>query len=329
MIRRRLILAFAVLLAACASVQPSFPAAAAAGAFQVIIFGDTPYRQMGHPDRVAEQAAYHHLLDTIAAHPAAFVVHIGDFTGTVCSDSLFAERVREFDAIPHPLVYTPGDNEWADCARDGFEPLERLSRLRALFAAGDASMGARTLPLARQSADPRFARYRENARWSLGGVLFVTLHVVGANNNRGREAAPGAEYVERTAANLAWLRDSFAHARERGMLGVVVFTQADLQLLPGERRNPPALDGFAEVRDELQRQAAAFPRPVALVHGDSHYYRVDKPFNVPGTDRVLTTFTRAETFGDPDVHALLMTVDPADPALFRFAPFIVRENVPD
>ena len=68
-------------------------------------------------------------------------------------------------------------------------------------------------------------------------------------------------------------------------------------------------------------------RPVALVHGDSHYFRVDKPFTDPATGRVLARITRAETFGDPDGHWLSMRVDPEDPDVFSFAPVLVPGNV--
>jgi len=44
-------------------------------------------------------------------------------------------------------------------------------------------------------------------------------------------------------------------------------------------------------------QVVAFRRPVAYVHGDSHYFRVDKPF-LDFQGRRLETFTRVETFGE-------------------------------
>src|SRR6187200_2717305 len=56
-------------------------------------------------------------------------------------------------------------------------------------------------------------------------------------------------------------------------------------------------------------------RPVAVVHGDSHYFRIDKPF-LDAQGRRLENFTRVETFGDHqengdnDVHWLRVDVDP-------------------
>jgi hypothetical protein len=44
----------------------------------------------------------------------------------------------------------------------------------------------------------------------------------------------------------------------------------------------------------LRDEVIGFRKPVAWVHGDSHYFRVDKPFQ----GRRLENFTRVETFGD-------------------------------
>ena len=69
----------------------------------------------------------------------------------------------------------------------------------------------------------------------------------------------------------------------------------------------------------------AFGKPVVLVHGDSHYFRIDKPLTRVG--RRLENFTRVETFGNPDVHWLRVTVDPHDANVFTFRPQIVRGNL--
>ena len=42
---------------------------------------------------------------------------------------------------------------------------------------------------------------------------------------------------------------------------------------------------------------------------------------------MFENFTRVETFGWPDTHWVRITVDPADPQLFRFKAEIVPENV--
>jgi hypothetical protein len=314
-----------LLLACGACAPPATRPATPAADFRVAIFGDMPYTTLTDSLREPKLAGYRAVLDTIAAEPVAFVVHVGDITGTVCSDSMYAQRVREFAAVPHPLIYTPGDNEWTDCARDGYEAMERLARVRSLFAPPGESLGARKLPLERQDRGS-YAGFPENARWRMGGVLFLTLHVVGSNNNRGTGTEPGAEYTLRNAADLAWLRESFALAGSEGARGVAVFMQANPWLqMSGTRPASPGLpNGFTELVGELQRLAIELDRPVAVVHGDTHYFRVDQPLLDPRTGHILTTLTRVETYGDPNSHAVLMTVDPASPNLFRFEPLLAR-----
>ena len=75
-----------------------------------------------------------------------------------------------------------------------------------------------------------------------------------------------------------------------------------------------------------------FGKPVVLVHGDSHYFRIDNPFRPkrePGkpVDPALENFLRVETFGSPNHHWLQVTVDPTDPNVFTFRRRIVAANV--
>jgi hypothetical protein len=64
---------------------------------------------------------------------------------------------------------------------------------------------------------------------------------------------------------------------------------------------------------------------IRLVHGDSHYFKVDKPINRPDGG-VLANFTRVETFGARNTHWVSATIDPTDPNLFEFKPRIVAAN---
>jgi hypothetical protein len=42
-----------------------------------------------------------------------------------------------------------------------------------MFFQGDQSLGQRTIRLTRQSEDTRYAKFRENVRWTYGDVLFA------------------------------------------------------------------------------------------------------------------------------------------------------------
>lgn len=305
--------------------------ATAQQSFTFGLFGDLAYT-------AGQEAMLDNVLADIARTPLAFVAHVGDLGSPragACTDELWARRLAQFHALPHPLIYTPGDNEWTDCHAQqgvpGGDPLERLERLRSTFFQGDESFGQRTIPLVRQSADPAAATYRENVRWEIGGVTFITLHVTGSNNGLGRTAAGDAEFEERTAANLAWLQAGFAHASATGSRAIMIIQQAnmfpEMPPFPGGGAKPPR-SGFTELRAALAREAVAFGKPVVLVNGDSHYFRIDKPFMRLRTpeEPAIENFTRLETFGAPHHHWVQVTVDPGDPDVFAFRQRLVPEN---
>ncbi|MEY4005416.1 MAG: hypothetical protein RLZZ221_1512, partial [Verrucomicrobiota bacterium] len=81
---------------------------------------------------------------------------------------------------------------------------QMVARIRELFFAEERSRGRAPLPLVTQRRDAAHARFVENARWTIGGVVFATVHVVGSHNNH-QPKVPGAleEWRERDAANAA------------------------------------------------------------------------------------------------------------------------------
>ena len=148
--------------------------------FEFALIGDVPYSEFdatnSFPNMIAE----------INRARLAFVVHDGDIKagGTPCTDEVFEERYRQFQTFEHPFIYVFGDNEWCDCGRTNrMNPEERLSKLREIFTKGDYTLGRRTFPLERQSEYPAYADYRENVRWTHGGILFAGLNVPGDANN--------------------------------------------------------------------------------------------------------------------------------------------------
>jgi hypothetical protein len=60
--------------------------------------------------------------------------------------------------------------------------------------------------------------------------------------------------------------------------------------------------------------------------GDTHIFRVDKPLY--RDDRTLVeNFTRVETFGNPNVHWVRVSVDPRDSQVFTFHQELVPDNI--
>ena len=86
-------------------------------------------------------------------------------------------------------------------------------------------------------------------------------------------------------------------------------------------------DAFPDYVNALRAETLAFHGEVALVHGDSHYFKIDKPLNGP-SGGVLANFTRVETFGARNTHWVQATIDPNGPNLFVFEPRIVSANAP-
>lgn len=317
----RLLLAVAGLAAGCQSTP--HPPSARHRPWEFALIGDMPYT-----DRAVTND-FPNLVRALNRASLDFVVHDGDIKGGAapCTDELFAARLAQFQTIRHPLFFVPGDNEWTDCNKTAEQkraPLDALEELRTLFCGGNQSLGQRTLPLQRQSdgGDARFAVFRENIRWERGGIVFAGFNIPGGANNYGQP-----EFPLRNEANLAWLRETFAVAAQQGSLGVVLVLQANPHYdLP--RTNQARL-GFNQFLDALETETVAFGRPVVLVHGDSHYFRIDQPMVSARSRRRVEHFTRVETFGNPDAHWVRVTVDARDPNLFRFRPEYVRENFVD
>lgn len=305
----RLILALlaASAFAGCATTPPSTQ-----GGWSFAAMGDTPYSD-------DEEAQLRPMIRDMNSEPLAFVVHVGDIISGRggCSDAAFAQRKELFQTFVHPFILTPGDNDWTDCYRGGFDSMQSLDKLRALFHAGSTSIGQRTMELQRQSdLDPRYPEYRENVRWRMKGVIFVTLNIPGSNNNLGRIAEMDAEHARRMAANFEWLDRAVKAAESADTLGLAIFIQANPGFDGNPRRRPGYPDGFLELRKVLATHAGWLKKPILFVHGDTHIYKLDKPLIDPASGRLFDNFTRLEVDGSPFVNWARVTVDPASPELF-------------
>jgi hypothetical protein len=271
--------------------------------------------------------AYERLLAEINRQAPAFTVHCGDtkMGSLPPTDAGLQQVKRWFDSLDAPLIYTPGDNEWTDVHRENNgrnDPKVWLAKVRTLFFPSEQSLGRRPMPLVTQRRDPQFAKFVENARWSYRGVVFATVHVVGSNNNRQPEV-PGAmeEFTERDAADAAWVRATFAEARATNAAGVALFFQA--QPFPsGQAVNP----GFKLFLETVEAEAREFQKPVLMVHSDTHRYRHEPRIRLRPEAEPLPNVTRLETFGEEDVHAVRVIVDPGSTTVFVPGPLLVPGN---
>lgn len=301
------------LAGALALAAPALPAAASgrtaadrsAKPLTLAVIGDTPYGAQ-------QEATFDRLVDAIDADPKVRVVaHVGDIKsgGTTCSDQRFAAIADSFAAFDDPVVYTPGDNEWTDCHRPaagGYDPLERLDRLRdVFFPHPGTTLGQRPKRVDAQQD------LVENVRWVESQVAFATLHVVGSDNglapwtgNAAPTEAQLAEVEARTDAALAWIDETFDVAEGAGLRGVVLAMQADTW------PNPSA--GFVDITDRIAERTAAFDGEVLVLQGDSHQYLVDNPLG-------LENFTRIVVHGATlPFEYLRLTIDPRAEELYSW-----------
>jgi hypothetical protein len=273
---------------------------ACAAQFAFAAFGDTPYNKDEEPQLVAMIAEMNH-------QQLAFALHVGDFkdSRSECSDALFTQRRDTFGLSHHPFFYTPGDNEWTDCRRARWaprEPLERIAKLRQIFFANDASLGQRPLRAERQTAKG----YPENMRWVVEDALFATLNIPGPDNNR---AQLPDEAKRRTSAVLLWIGEAFGIARERKLPALVLATQADMFTGNG---------AFSDILTALANEAQRYDGQALLIHGDTHWFRFDKPLVDPASGRKVENVTRLEVYGSPFVNWVYVTVN-TDGGRARFA----------
>jgi hypothetical protein len=324
--------------------KPPPPVGNAAHPFAFGLWGDMPYAKSGDEAKIPALIA-----DMNADRALAFSIYDGDIKdgSSLCTDATFTDAIDRFDRLRAPVVYVPGDNEWTDCHRvnnGGYNNLERLDHLRQVMFAGADSFGARIMELEHQGQPTK--AYSENTRWAMGGAVFVGLNVPGSNNNKVNSdaectaksvrtpadcAADNAEYAARSKADIDWIRQSFAGAKATGARGVMIVMQAD----PGfdlpetesvDERTDPGHDGYTELLNTLVDETKAFAGQVVLVHGDTHFFKLDKP--LLNQANLLPNFTRLETFGSPNVDWVRVQVDPRSRNFFQFEPMVVAASQP-
>ncbi|MCW2918730.1 MAG: hypothetical protein JWN52_6798 [Actinomycetia bacterium] len=308
-------------------------------AYTIGLFGDVPYGAAG-------KVEYPNLIADMNKSNIRFSIFDGDLKAGgdgACTDQLYTQSLASFNSLKRPVVVVPGDNDWTDCwgrygpGTGGFDALERLDHERQVFYPTDQSLGAHTLTVQRESSEPGYEKYRENVRWMSGPVMYIGLNVQGSNDNLPHAGVDGEsrpaseiarmaeEHQQREKANIHWLAESYDQARRLGLKGVLVDWQADPNFNNEQKLQPAQYDGFTEIVPELRKQVIAFPGQSALVHGDSHYFKMDKPLNYDN-GQVVEKFTRVETFGAANTHWVAATIDPRDPNLFEFSPRIVAAN---
>ena len=304
------------------------------------LWGDMPYARANDLPKIAP------LIDDMNASDIAFSMYDGDIKdgSSKCTDDVYTAAIAMFNSFKMPAVYVPGDNEWTDCHRTnngGYDNLERLDHVRKAMFADPQSFGMTKMPLDHQGKPGE--KFAENTRFVHGGIVFVGLNIPGSNNNKVNDdkictnksartaaqcAADNAEYAERDAANVAWMHEAFDLAKTRKAPGIVLVLQADpwfdLPETEADERQSPDDDGYTNFLAKVVEETKAFPGQVLFVHGDTHFFKLDKP--LIKQDNLIENFTRLETFGSPNVHWVRVTVDANSRDVFTVHPMVVKGN---
>ncbi|MER5641017.1 hypothetical protein ABT095_29210 [Kitasatospora sp. NPDC002227] len=187
--------------------------------FTLAVYGDAPYGTS--PTDTAEFQATPAFIAHVNADPdVSTVIHVGDIHSgkQYCTAAYDRSIAALWKTFADPLVYTPGDNEWADCHKPGEgggkydpatgqvdpvldpatgqpvdyasgNPVANLDLVRrTFFPAPGRTLGSGTLRVLSQAqlpnrAHPEDAEYVENVLWVKNGTLFVTINVPGGSNN--------------------------------------------------------------------------------------------------------------------------------------------------
>ena len=287
------------------------------GVRTIAVFGDSPYGTS--PTDTAEFSSTPAFIASINAdRDISLAMHVGDIhSGSqYCTEAYNHSVYKLWTGFQVPLVYTPGDNEWADChkakegggaynnvtnvidyKRDasgnlinymGGDPVANLDLVRSIFFANPGySLGAHKLVLSQAQAfnrrHPTDAKYVENLMWSQSNVLFVTLNIPGGSNNDadpwyGAPTASARQEQERIERTGADLRwlDA-AFDLATADNAVAVVIQIQADMWDLDGKDAAHLANYRPFVDRIAARTARFGKSVLLLNGDSHVYRSDNP----------------------------------------------------
>lgn len=290
-------------IAALAGLAAAIPAGQAT---EFLALGDVPYS-------TAEFDELERLLAHAADRKPAFIVHVGDIKAgsQACTTARDRQIAALFAAQSAPVLYTPGDNEWTDCHRAATgerDPLARLQALRDIFFADPQILHNRAL-----RPEVPDAAFPENRWFTQDRTVFAIIHVVGSNNGLDRPDPPSqAMFRARTAANRNLLRMAARAARSTQAEAMVIIFHAN----PWFERNPPAV-AFAPLFEDLKATAERYTGPILVIHGDTHRYRFDQPWQDAEFGNRLW---RLEVPGSPFVSGVWVGVHPTETPIFEAAP---------
>ena len=286
--------------------------------FTVGVIGDMPYVQQ-------QFDAFQSFMNAMSADSTFdLIIHLGDIKGgsTACTDA-YIKGIRDaLNSYVGALVYTPGDNEWTDCHRNAADPrnpVERLHFVRSKFFFNPGlTLGLTPRGVYTQGSLTAFV---ENQAWVESKTVLAVVNIPGSNNDLdpwthavGTPAEQQQEFDTRLAADLDWLDAVFELARARHARAVVIGIQADMW---DPAAGAAELTGYDRIIQRLAALALQFGKPVLLLNGDSHDFKVDNPLASGDPAHGVTTpvpnLTRITVQGGSahfPLEYLRLTIDP-------------------
>jgi hypothetical protein len=140
--------------------------------------------------------------------------------------------------------------------------------------------------------------------WTDQGIVFATFNTPGGSNdddpvtspwtgNFSNVGAQNQERNERSAANLRWLNATFDLAAGIGASSVVLITQADMW--DTEKIPSPGVTAHTPFISLTASRSIAFTKPVLLINGDSHAFKIDTPLVSNGATGPITALCDTST----------------------------------
>lgn len=190
--------------------------------FTVAVVGDMPYGT-SITDTSQYLATPAFISQINKDNDISAVLHLGDLHSgkEPCTENYNKSILDLWKSFRMPVVYTPGDNEWADCHKakqyggaynsatsvieyftsttlkgtsapffsyQGGDPIANLDMVRSIFFNTTGTKLTGGLDIHSQSKEfdqayPTDANYVENVWWMKSNVLFVTMNIPGGSNN--------------------------------------------------------------------------------------------------------------------------------------------------
>lgn len=283
------------------------------------VIGDVPYGTA--PTDTAQFLANPAFITAINSDPdVSVVMHVGDIHSgkEYCTDTYDAAIFNQWKSFKQPVIYSPGDNEWADCHKVkqgggtynagtgqidylvdasgkklsylGGDPIANLDLVRSIFFATPGKAIGGTMSVHSQALEydtnfPSDKNYPENVWWEKSGVVFVSLNVPGGSNNDtdpwyGAPSMSAAQSQEVANRSEAVKRwlDT-AFKRATSNGNIAVVIQLQADMWDLDGNVASHISQYKQFIDRIASNTASFGRPVLLFNGDAHIYRSDNPLS--------------------------------------------------